>query len=167
MTLPPIEWARTAGERKEPLHDHQSVEPGTCVEWGHSRYTVHVTAAMTGGRLGVYESVNAPDSGPPRHVQGDDEIIYVLEGEILVWAEGRTERKRKGDSVFVPAGTEHTFRVVGPEPARFLVMESPGGFEGFFAAVASRGLVILQDMEAIEKIAADFNLRHTGPPLEG
>jgi quercetin dioxygenase-like cupin family protein len=145
--------------------EKSTVQPGDTVTWGTSTYKVHVTAEMTGGRLGIFESFNEPDAGPPRHIQSEDEAIYVVAGRIKVWAAGRTEVKGPGELAFIPKGVEHTFRVIGPEPARFVVTSTPGGFEGFFTAVAAKGLTIPQDLEAINEVAAAYGLKHTGPPL--
>lgn len=38
-----------------------------------------------------------------------------------------------GGTVFMPRGVVHTFKNVGDEPSRMLVMTTPSGFEKFFA----------------------------------
>lgn len=85
---------------------------------------------------------------------------------MLFWLEGRTLTKGPGEVVFVPRGKEHTFHVVGSQPARFVTMMTPGGFEGFFPAVARGGYRIPEDMPAVAAIAADYSLEFTGPPLK-
>ena len=70
-----------------------------------------------------------------------------------------------GESVFIPRGIEHTFKVVGDEPSRHLVILTPGGFEGFFADMAAGQCRIPEDMPAIEESARRHNLTFTGPPL--
>ena len=70
-----------------------------------------------------------------------------------------------GETVFVPRGVEHTYRVIGDKPCRHLVILTPGGFEGFFYDMARQQCRIPEDMAAIEQSAARFNLRFTGPPL--
>lgn len=83
---------------------------------------------------------------------------------MLFWLEGRT-LKGPGEVVFVPRGKEHTFHVVGSQPARFVTMMTPEGFEGFFPAVA-RGGYRTEDMPAAAAIAADYSLEFTGPTLK-
>ena len=64
-------------------------------------------------------------SGPARlHVHyNDDEAWHVLEGELLFRYADRTETAGPGDTVFVPAGTGHTFSA-GPG-ARYLIVLTP------------------------------------------
>jgi hypothetical protein len=57
--------------------------------------------------------------------------------------------------VFAPRGREHTLRVAGDAPARWVATVTPGGFEGFFPMMASRGYRIPEDMAAIAAIARD------------
>jgi hypothetical protein len=68
--------------------------------------------------------------------------------------------------VFISRGTNHTFKVVGNEPSRHLVILTPGGFEGFFADMAAGQFRIPEDMAAIEQSARRHHLVFTGPPLE-
>ena len=41
---------------------------------------------------------------PPLHVHEEDESFHVLEGSIVVYAEGRTVQLKVGDEVVVPRG---------------------------------------------------------------
>lgn len=139
--------------------------PGA-VEWLGTWYKVLLSREASGGALSVTESVGPPNSGPPRHVHHDaDETFVMLSGECEFWLEGETFHRGPGATVFVPRGREHTFRVVGPQPSRHLVILTPGGFEGFFVDMAKNGYRIPQDMAAIAKVAEAYKLEFTGPPL--
>ena len=48
-----------------------------------------------------------------------------------------------------PRRREHTFRVVGDQPSRHLLVLTPGGFESFFADMAQGGFRIPEDMEGL------------------
>ncbi|UWQ20647.1 cupin domain-containing protein [Jannaschia sp. W003] len=139
---------------------------GDAVEWLGVTYRTILDAADSGGAMSIVDSVSPPDSGPPRHVhEREDEAFVVLSGEIEWWMEGRRGNAGPGDTVFVPRGCEHTFRVVGDLPCRHLVILTPGGFDGFFREMAEGGYAIPEDMEAIEASATRHHLRFTGPPL--
>jgi hypothetical protein len=56
------------------------------------------------------------------------EQIYVLEGELTVWAGEKTAVLHTGDVFTIPAGTTHAVAVTGDSPARGLVVASPSGF---------------------------------------
>ncbi len=55
---------------------------------------------------------------PPRQVWADfvhqtDELVVLAEGEIEVEIEGKAERPKIGEEVFIPANAVHTVRNVG------------------------------------------------------
>lgn len=143
------------------------VAPGTTVEWLHSTYKILLTPEQTNGQLGLFETLGAPESGPPLHVHHqEDETFYILQGEVTFWLEGQTVTKGAGETMFVPRGKEHTYHVVGPNPARMLVMMTPGGFEAFFVAMAAGTYRIPEDMPKVVETAWTYNLEFTGPPLK-
>lgn len=139
--------------------------PGV-LEWLGVRYRTILSAAETGGAMAIVDSLSPAGSGPPRHLhEREDEAFVLLAGECEFWLEGQTFRRRAGESAFVPRGREHTFRVLGGEPCRHLIILTPGGFEGFFADMAQGGFRIPEDMEQVGAAAARHKLRFTGPPL--
>jgi quercetin dioxygenase-like cupin family protein len=139
--------------------------PGV-LEWLGVRYKTVLAASETGGAMSVVDSVGPHGSGPPRHVhEREDETFVLLSGECEFWLDGRTFTKRAGESAFIPRGHEHTFRVVGGQPSRHLIILTPGGFEAFFAEMAQGGFSVPEDMDQIGASAARHSLRFTGPPL--
>jgi quercetin dioxygenase-like cupin family protein len=136
------------------------------IEWLGVRYKTILPAAETQGAMSVVDSVSPAGSGPPRHVhEREDEAFVILTGECEFWMEGQTFTRGAGESVFIPRGREHTFRVSGRQPSRHLIILTPGGFEAFFAEMAEGRFRIPEDMEAIGAAASRHNLRFTGPPL--
>jgi mannose-6-phosphate isomerase-like protein (cupin superfamily) len=106
-------------------------------------------------------------SGPPRHVhEKEDETFVILSGTCKIWIDGEETLAGPGQSVFIPRGTNHTFKVVGTEPSRHLVILTPGGFEEFFVEMAAGNFQIPADMPAIAEAAKRHNLVFTGPPLD-
>lgn len=136
------------------------------VTWASTTYIVKLAGEDAGGRVGLFESRTDTVGGPPLHGHDDaDETFYILEGE-AVFVAGETMRVvGPGDTVFVPQGVEHTFRITSADGGRHPVVLTPGGFQGFFGAVAAEGLTIPEDMDRINAIAAQYDLRFTGPPL--
>lgn len=135
-------------------------------EWQGVTFRTILTTEATEGRMSICDSVAPAGFGPPRHVhRNEDECFVVLTGEIEVWLEGATRIAGPGDSVFIPRGREHTFRVVGDRPSRHLVILTPGGFEGFFSDMAAGQFRIPEDMPAVLESARRHALEFTGPPL--
>ena len=136
------------------------------LEWLGVRYKTILSAAETGGAMSIVDSLSPAASGPPRHVhEREDETFVVLSGECEFWLEGNTFTRGPGESAFIPRGREHTFRVLGGQPSRHLLVLTPGGFEGFFAEMAQGNFRIPEDMEKVAAAAARHSLRFTGPPL--
>ncbi|MCA0870611.1 cupin domain-containing protein [Seohaeicola saemankumensis] len=139
--------------------------PGS-IDWQGTHYRTLLATADTGGAISVVDSVSPPGFGPPRHIHADaDETFVLLSGEAEFWLDGESFVRTVGQAVFVPRGKEHTFRVIGDQPSRHLVILTPGGFEGFFYEMVEGQFTIPDDMAAITDIAARYHLTFTGPPL--
>src|SRR5688500_8299468 len=97
-------------------------------DWLGAEYKTVLTSAGTDGTMSIVDSVNPAGSGMLRHVhEREDETFVLLSSECEFWIEGQTIRRRAGESVFVPRGREHTFRVVASDPCRHLFILTPGG----------------------------------------
>ena len=129
--------------------------------------TIKARGRETGGALTVFESVPAPGEGPPlhRHV-AEDEIVYVLEGELRILLDGELSDAPAGSFVFVAKGVPHTWQNVGAGHARILFAFAPAapGMETFFerAAEVPEGTPLA---EAFAQLADDAGMETLGPPL--
>lgn len=136
------------------------------IEWLGTSYRTILSTADSGGAMSILDTVSPAGSGPPRHIHHDaDETFILLSGDAEFWLEGERFTRGPGDTVFVPRGAEHTFRVVSDTPSRHMIVFTPGGFEGFFAEMAAGAFRIPQDMPAIAEAGARHHLSFTGPPL--
>ncbi|MEO6002062.1 MAG: cupin domain-containing protein [Opitutus sp.] len=131
---------------------------------------VRNTAAQTGGAFGLIEQLAPVGDGSPYHIhRNEDETFYVLEGEVEFLSEGTRFVGRAGASVFLPRNVPHGFRVVGASPARYLILVTPGGFEGFVAELAQpMGEAKIPeptapDMPRVMKAAGQFGIEILGP----
>lgn len=126
---------------------------------------IKARAETTAGRITVIDNVIGVGQGPPRHLHRlEDELFYVLEGEIRVEAGDEVLDAPQGALVFIPRGVPHVFQAVGDAPARLLVIFAPAGMERFFEGVAA-----LQDgppdPAVIREIADAAAMEILGPPL--
>jgi quercetin dioxygenase-like cupin family protein len=111
-----------------------AAEEGKTVSLGPNRVAFLLRADQTGGRYSLTEFTLAPPPapGPPMHVhETEDELTYVLEGELEFALEGRSKRASAGSFFLVPKGTTHTLRNLGPGAARILVLLTPPGRHQF------------------------------------
>ena len=137
------------------------------VEWLGVRYKTILTPEETGGSMSIVDSLSPVGSGPPRHIHhNEDETFVILTGVCKLWIEGIETIAAPGESVFIPRGKEHTFKVIGDEPSRHLVILTPGGFENFFHDMAAAQCRIPDDMPIVEDSAKRHNMTFTGPPLD-
>ncbi len=126
---------------------------------------IKARAETTAGSVTVIDNVIGVGQGPPRHLhQVEDELFYVLEGEIRVEAGDEVLDAPQGALVFIPRGVPHVFQAVGGAPARLLVIFTPAGMERFFEGVAA-----LPDgppePAVVREIARGASMEVLGPPL--
>jgi quercetin dioxygenase-like cupin family protein len=87
----------------------------------------------TNGRLTAFINVNPPGDGPPPHYHAtEDETFYVLEGRVAFLANGEWREAGPGASAFMPRGSVHTFKNVGEQPLRLLIVTVPAGLDKYF-----------------------------------
>jgi mannose-6-phosphate isomerase-like protein (cupin superfamily) len=100
--------------------------------------SVRLRSEDTGGLFGLIEQVVLPEyPSPPLHVHPSfDETFYVVEGTLVMTVGARTYDAGPGVITYVSRGTPHTFANRGDEPARTLVLVTPGGFERYFDELA-------------------------------
>jgi len=77
---------------------------------GGGLFTMKATSAETGGAFALFE---------------DREVLYVLEGEILVHVDGQEHRVGEGGVFVAPRGVPHAFLVTS-QTARLLCLTVPG-----------------------------------------
>ena len=98
--------------------------------------TVKIGSEQTDGRYAVIEEVSPVGGGPPLHVhRHEDEVFYVLEGEVEFQLGDQRFRAKGGSTAYLPREIPHTFRNVGRTPSKVLVVINPARFVGFFDEV--------------------------------
>ncbi|HEV3376348.1 MAG TPA: cupin domain-containing protein [Thermoleophilaceae bacterium] len=141
---------------------------------------------QTGGGFSLVEHPLAPRTlGSPVHTHSrEDEYSFVLEGRVGVLIGEDTFEASPGELVIKPRSVPHAFWNATDEPARFLEIISPAGFEAYFeeaaslfapggppdmerlGALAARyGLEM--DFDSAPRLAADHGLALGPPPAEG
>ena len=94
--------------------------------------TFLATGQDTQGQFALMEQVTRNNNVPPPHIHHrEDEVFYVLEGEVTFFVGDRTIKATPGTLAFVPRGVVHSF-ALDSELVRFLVLLTPAGFEAFF-----------------------------------
>jgi len=119
-----------------------------------------IDGATSGGGFSLVEHPIAPRTlGSPVHThRREDEYSFVLEGRVGLEIGDDVLEARPGDLVFKPRGVPHAFWNAADEPARFLEIISPPGFERYFAEAASLFDPAGPDMEGFAALCERYEL---------
>jgi quercetin dioxygenase-like cupin family protein len=165
------------GETMTTREDHEKTErtdgrAATRTFWLFgNRLTVLADHADTGGRYDLIEGhKSAGDKTPPHRHTRYDEQLYVVDGELTVWAGKRKVVLHAGEIFKVPAGMEHVVAATGEGITHSLVIASPSGFARLVqeagtpdTGVAPPGLTPV-DLERANRVAAEVGDEILGPP---
>jgi mannose-6-phosphate isomerase-like protein (cupin superfamily) len=141
--------------------------------WQDSLMQIKARADDTGGALGALEGAFYHEGyGPPLHVHTrEDEVIYVLEGQIRFSVGDDEFVAGPGTWVWQPRGVPHSFKVES-ESARALIIFTPGGGERMFeegGVPAGESAEPPQqqeyDLEAAVALSKRFGVEFVGPQV--
>src|SRR6516225_1962687 len=99
--------------------------------------SVCLSGTDTGGAYCLLEVSLAPGMGVPRHTHTrEDEVYFVLAGELEVRVGENVFVLRQGDTLLAPRDIPHQLRNSGNVENHYLLVFSPSGFEEFMMATA-------------------------------
>jgi mannose-6-phosphate isomerase-like protein (cupin superfamily) len=106
---------------------------------GQMTITFKTTAEHNSNAYTLCEAIEPPGSGAGLHRHTSyDETFIICEGRYEFQVGEEMLRLGPGDVVFVPKGTPHSFKSIGPGTGRQLIVSSPGGiFDAFIDEVTS------------------------------
>lgn len=140
---------------------------GRTIDLGGFQMSVKATSEQTRGAFTLLEADEPAGFGPPLHIHRDAaEAFYVVEGEYLIFIEGRETLCPVGSFIFIPAGIEHGFRV-GSVASRKLNFYTPAAMVGYFDDVAAAVKAGDVDPDALTEIARRYSMDVIGPVPEG
>jgi quercetin dioxygenase-like cupin family protein len=109
-------------------------------------FTVKAGEVGGGPRLAFVEYTTRGGEEPPDHTHAtEDEIFYVLKGDLVFHCGDETFEVADGGFIFLPRGIEHGYRIRSKGDVHLLVITSPaaedaaGGWGGFVADFESQG----------------------------
>ena len=111
---------------------------GAAYDFDGARFVMKASGAETGGQLAVMEVLSPAGLEVPPHVHdGEDEMFYVLSGNLTGHCAGQQWSAAPGAFVLLPRDTEHSFTVASRSEAKILVVVGPPRLD---AHVAQRGV---------------------------
>jgi quercetin dioxygenase-like cupin family protein len=139
---------------------------GRTIALGNFGMVIKASAEDTGGAFSLLEAAEPPGFGPPMHIHHDaGEAFYVLEGEYIVFVEGRQHPCPAGSFIFIPAGIEHGFRVGGAS-SRKLNLYTPAAMVGYFDELSAA----IRSGDAgttLDEVALRYGMEVTGDVPDG
>jgi mannose-6-phosphate isomerase-like protein (cupin superfamily) len=153
-----------------------SSEPETSRAWWFLGTLAVLRNPLGAPRTPAVIELTVPAGGsPPRHIHhGVDDSFLLLDGEVVLRCGDRTVTARPGTYVSVPAGAEHTFRVMGTSPARMLLVHADDSFLGLIEAAGSPAPRLELpppgeadvDLDTLVRLNAEHDSQIVGPSLE-
>jgi mannose-6-phosphate isomerase-like protein (cupin superfamily) len=111
-------------------------------QMGSTLTTYLVDSRDTNGAYCLLEAVVRPGSEPPPHLHArEDELFYLLEGDIDVFAGDDVFTVGTGGCVFLPRLVPHAFIIRSPL-LRMLALFTPGGIEDTFRRISAPATTI-------------------------
>ena len=138
------------------------------VWWIDSTLDVRLTAAETGGKLGMWLWVAHRGAASPLHVHHrEDEQFLLIDGRARFRLGEQWLEADAGDAIFLPRDIPHAY-VITSETARVVGTVTPGGMETFFtdlgAPVVPGQPAAAPATDAMAATAARYGVEILGPP---
>ena len=105
---------------------------GEALWWFDGLATLKVTGEQSGGLFSLIEMLYPASAVVPRHVHHrEDELFYLIDGELEMRVGERTIHAKAGTTIFAPREIPHGFQVGPHRPVHYLILYTLAGFEGF------------------------------------
>lgn len=149
---------------------------GEHIKLGGESNDCKVSAQDTEGAMCIFEFIGT--GGGPRHLHhGQDEWIYVIDGELDLVVGAERLRLTASESIFIPRKTAHIWTCMSGRPAKIINVYQPAGkMEEFFREVSTfKNLPTREDVikktyteeqvQALDRLFSDHGMDLLGPPL--
>ena len=120
-----------------------------------------IKSSNTHGVFSVMEFVTPPGKGVALHVhEREDELVYLLEGEIEVTLGNRKMKAVSGVMALLPRGIPHGFTNIGNKPSRLLDTILPGQFDNYFVELAALFAAGDPSKEQVDGLSGKYRIKY-------
>lgn len=135
-------------------------EEGQVLQVLGDRVTVKLPSSRSPHGMSIVDVVVPPGSGTPcvTHDQ-EEEVYFLVEGELLMHTPTEHHHLHPGDLVHLPPLTPHGYRNPGQQPARFLAWTIGGPMDQFFARIAQDVQELPRDLPRMQAAMDAFGVR--------
>lgn len=97
-------------------------------------------SAITGGQYSILHGIVPVQDGTVQHTHSlNEELYYVLGGELTFQQGNQGIVAPTGSSLYIPTGQLHAFNNLGTTPGELLLLMTPPGLEKFLAQLGPQG----------------------------
>ncbi|HEU0073079.1 MAG TPA: cupin domain-containing protein [Dehalococcoidia bacterium] len=119
---------------------------GRSFRWWDYLFTIKASAAETEHGIAIMEFSTEKGREPPVHVHnGEDEVFYVLSGELTFTCGDKRLEAGPKDFVFLPRDIEHAYEIHSDGLVELLVITIATRDEGFGARIETTGSAVTRD----------------------
>jgi mannose-6-phosphate isomerase-like protein (cupin superfamily) len=91
-----------------------------------------LSGEQTAGQFCLFENRSGGNTKTPIHVHaGDDETVYIIDGELTAVIDGNPRRLSAGESAFLPRRIPHQLMNSSGNPCRYILIGTPALFDSF------------------------------------
>jgi quercetin dioxygenase-like cupin family protein len=120
-----------------------------------------IKSSATNGAFSVMEFVTPPGKGVAIHVhEREDELVYLLEGEIEVALGNQKMKAVPGVMALLPRGIPHGFTNIGNKPSRLLDTILPGQFDNYFVELAALYAAGHPSEEQLDRLSRRYGIKY-------
>ena len=138
-----------------------------------SLMTTLASTAETRNGFALLEYRSTPGHEPPPHIHiNQDELLYILDGEIEAYCQDQVVKVASGQCIFLPRNFAHAWYCDSPE-LRMLILTQPGGVDEYFEAMStpatsmtlpsSQITYLMDDPEHAIQLGIEHGIRILGP----
>jgi len=120
---------------------------------GTTKSDVAVSSEDSQGLLTLQDEIWYPAFAVTPHFhKTHNEVFYVVSGRVEWTVGGETHVMSAGDSVYIPANTVHSVKVLDGKNAHMLMIYNPGGYEEHMAREEAYTLEQLKDTKIRDEL---------------
>lgn len=121
----------------------------------------------TAGVMYATEAHLMPGFGaPPHHQPTEEELWYIVDGELDVRVGTQATTVRAGAFAYIPRNTTHTFKNNRTAPARLLAWDSPAGHERAFEEMGRKAAQGIVEFPALRSMFANYGVMIHADPAQ-
>ena len=150
-------------------------EIGDSIWFMNGHVTIHLSKHTNPDGISLTEHRLPAAFGPPFHIHLDeDEVFYILDGEFRFKLGEAISHGQAGQTIYLPKGVPHGFRVLSPQGGRCIII-TRGGFEDMLRRASRPAEAVRlpepvqptpEELARLARACTENGIDLLGPPIE-